>query len=137
MHGRGMGRELSLAAYLQAEAGRRFQRGSADCITFGADWLQLRLGFDPMAAWRGYATDTEATELMAGWGGIVRVVGRGMRQAGLPLTRDPQPGDVGVIAIGNVAVGAIRTTRGWVTRLDDGLASLPPNRVRVLAAWSV
>lgn len=129
--------EDRLSRYLQAEAGRPFQRGRADCITFGADWLQLRLGFDPMAAWRGYATDAEATELMAGWGGIVRVVGRGMRQAGLPRTRDPQPGDVGVIAIDGIGIGAIKTPRGWVTRLDDGLASLPAARVRVLAAWSV
>lgn len=128
---------MTLADYLRAEAGRRFERGVADCITFGADWVRLRLGFDAMAAWRGYRSDAEANELMAGWGGIVRVVGRGMRQAGVPLTRDPQPGDVGMIGVAGLALGAIKTERGWVTRLDDGLASLPPERVRVLAAWKV
>lgn len=129
--------EVDLTAYLRAEAARPFQRGSADCITFGADWLKSRLGFDPMADWRGYRTDAEANERMAGWGGLIRVVGRGMRRAGIPLTGDPQPGDVGMIAVAGLALGAIKTGRGWVTRLDDGLASLPPERVRVLAAWKV
>lgn len=126
-----------LARYLRGEAGRRFALGEADCATFIAGWVQARCGVDPMAHCRGYRGEAEAGVLLTGWGGLVRAVGRGLRQTGIPMTRNPQPGDVAVVAVGNIAACAIRTRRGWALRLDDGLALLPPERVRVIAAWRV
>ena len=99
--------------------------------------MRLRRGVDPIAYCRGYRGKAEAEALLAGWGGLPRVMGRAARRAGLPLTRNPQAGDVAALVLGGLIVGGIRTERGWVVRLDDGLASLPPARVRVLAAWSV
>lgn len=130
---------LPLADYLRAEAGRRFELGTADCVTLAADWLRLRRGIDPLADCRGYAGDANACLVdKGGRGGLLRAAGRALRQAGLPMTRNPQPGDVAVVKLGdNLATCAIRSARGWVLRLDDGLASVPPERVRVLAAWSV
>ena len=128
-----------LAGYLRAEAGRRFALGDADCVTFAADYVLARRGLDPIADCRGYAGDANAClREHGGRGGLLRAAGRALRRLGLPMTREPQPGDVAVVALdGNLAICAIRTARGWVMRLDDGLASVPAERVRLLAAWRV
>ena len=127
---------MEIAAHLAAEAGRPFELGTADCVTLAADWVRARTGVDPIAHCRGYRAG-EADGLLAGWGGLLRLAGRALRSAGLALTRTPQPGDVAVVELGGFAICAIRTRRGWAMRLDDGLATLPPARVRVLAAWTV
>lgn len=127
----------SLARYLRDAAARRFALGSADCVTLVADWIVACRGVDPMAHCRGYRGEGEASALLWRWGGLVRAVGEGLRHNGFRLTRDPQPGDVAVIAFGRVTVCAIRTPRGWAMRLDDGLARIPADRVRVVAAWRV
>lgn len=127
---------MEITAYLRAEAARPFALGTADCVTLAADWIRARTGTDPIADCRCYAGDANAC--LAERGGLLRAAGRALRHAGLPMTRNPQPGDVAIVKLGsNLAVCAIRSERGWVLRLDDGLASLPPERVRVLAAWSV
>ena len=98
--------------------------------------MRLRRGLDPIADCRGYAGDANAC--LRERGGLLRAAGRALRRAGLRLTRDPQPGDVAVVKLGsNLATCAIRTERGYVLRLDDGMASVPPDRVRLLAAWRV
>jgi len=127
-----------LTAYLRAAAGRRFELGTADCVTLAADWLRLRRGIDPIADCRGYADANACLREHGGRGGLLRAAGRALRRAGLRMTRDPQPGDVAVVKLGsNLATCAIRTERGYVLRLDDGLASVPPERLRLLAAWRV
>lgn len=128
---------MEIAEYLRGEAARAWRLGEADCLTLVADWVLQRTGTDPIAHCRGYRGKAEADALLAGWGGLPRIMGRAARRAGLPLTRTPLPGDIAAVALGAVALGAIRTSRGWVMRLDDGLASVPPERVRVLAAWSL
>lgn len=125
-----------MASYLRAEAARGFEIGRADCVTLAANWVRLRRGIDPIADCRGYAGDANAC--LVERGGLLRAAGRAMRRAGLRMTRSPQPGDVAVLKLGsNLATCAIRTERGWVLRLDDGMALVPAERVRLLAAWSV
>ena len=130
---------MLLPEYLKNEAGRGFELGAADCVTLAADWVRLRRGVDPIADCRGYAGDANACLIdKGGRGGLIRAAGQALRCLGLPMTRDPQPGDVAVVKLGaNLAICAIRTPRGWVMRLDDGLASVPAERVRLLAAWRV
>lgn len=120
-----------LAAYLRTEAARPFALGSADCATLAADWVQLRHGADPLTDFRGsYADGFD-------WSRLTRVAGRTLRRMGLRLTRDPGPGDVGVIALGEAAAVAIRTGRGWVVRDNSGLLGVQAEDVRVIAAWRV
>lgn len=132
---------MMLAAYLRQQAALPHILGSGDCCTYAADWITLCRGVDPIASCRGrYACAATAEALLAGIGGkggLLRAAGRVLRAAGLSMTRDPQPGDVGVVVVGNLATCAIRSPRGWALRMNDGLASLPAGRLRVLAAWSV
>lgn len=126
----------ALAAFLQDEARRPYRLGEADCLTMVAGWIALVRGIDPAAFCRGY-DEAEAARLVAIWGPLPRAMGRVLRAAGLRLTREPVPGDVAAIALDGLAHCAIRTPRGWVTKLETGLASFPDNRVRVVAAWRV
>lgn len=127
----------SLAVYLRTEAGRPYVFGVSDCVMLVAGWIERRRGVDPAAFCRGYDVE-QAEAWLRELGPFPRAMGRVLRRAGLLLTTDPAPGDVAVIAFNNVAHAAIRTERGWVTRLEPGgISSLPPNRVRVVAAWRV
>lgn len=127
---------MTLAEYLRQEAARPYRLGEADCLTLVAGWIALARGVDPAAFCRGY-DEAEAARLVALWGPLPRAMGRVLRAAGLRLTRDPVPGDVAAIGLDGLAHCAIRTRRGWLTKLEDGLASLPDARVRVVAAWRV
>lgn len=133
-----MSRSRALADYLRRQAALPFVIGQSDCCLFIADWIIEQHGIDPMAYCRGGYTDERgAQELLAGYGGLPRAVGRALRRSGVPLTGDPQPGDVAVVRIADAAACAIRTDRRWALRLDESMALLPLDRVRVIAAWSV
>jgi hypothetical protein len=128
----------ALADYLRLEAARPFARGTADCVALVADWVALRRGSDPIAPWRGYATDAEADALLDRYGGLVRIAIVATKQAGLVETMTPRPGDVALIATDTVTRAiAIRTTKGWIVRLREGLSLYPPEQVRLLRAWRV
>jgi hypothetical protein len=127
-----------LATYLQdaARAGP-YRIGQADCLMLVADWVSIKRGVDPAAFCRGY-DEPAAAALVSCWGPLPRAMGRVLRCAGVAMTAHPKPGDIAAIALDGLAHCAIRTTRGWVTRLQPGgLTSLPDSRVRVVAAWSV
>lgn len=126
----------SLAAFLWAEAAKPYKIGESDCLMLVCGWIALNRGVDPGAFCRGY-DEAKAAELISQWGPLPRAMGRVLRRAGFSLTQDPQPGDIAAIALDGLAHSAIRTSRGWVTRLETGLALLPLDRVRVVAAWRV
>jgi hypothetical protein len=129
-----------LADYLRREAGRPFAWGDADCVTLVANWVRERRGIDPLAPWRGgYSSDDEAEEHIRQYGGgLMRSVSMALRQAGLMPTDQPQPSDVAMIALDNTQRAcAIRTPKGWIVRLRDGLSLFPPAQIRLLRAWRV
>jgi hypothetical protein len=100
---------ISLGEYLRDKA-RPFSWGKDDCCTFGCDWVNLRVGKDPMASWRGtYTTRREVQERIQREGGIFLVVERAMALCGLP--RAPEP--VMAIAVDRKAFAA-RTMTGII-----------------------
>ena len=127
----------ALPNYLRAEAARPFSWGSADCAGFIAGWVGLRRGIDPRPYYPEYDGEAAARALTGSPGGIARLATQAMRRAGIPITRDPQPGDVGVVRVGERVACAIRTGRGWVMRGEKGLALLPDDSLRVIAGWRV
>lgn len=132
--------QTSLADYLRAEAGRRFALGRADCLTLAADWIRLRRAVDPLGRFRGrYRDMTEACALVMAMGGLAAAVATALSEAGLRPTYVPRPGDVAVVQLGaeRAEVCAICTERGWMVRVNERLARLPPEHARPVAAWRV
>lgn len=130
--------DMELVAYLRSEARRPFALGRADCVTLIADWVALRRGVDPMADYRGgYADPPGAEAHLRASGGLLRIVGRNLRRAGLRMTRTPADGDVAIIVAARVVSGAIRRGETWVSRTHAGLAMYRADYARVVASWAV
>ena len=56
---------------------------------------------------------------------------------GIPYTDEPHRGDVAVIDLGEVEVGALCTGEGFAVRLERGTVEINRRFVRVIAAWKV
>lgn len=131
--------EAELAAYLDAAARTPFAWGGHDCATFPAGWVQLRLGVDPLGAWRGaYDNAVSVAALEAEAGGLLAMWVAAAELAGAPRTSAPRAGDVGLVEIptltGPLQLGAIRVTRAWAMLAEAGLIVQP---ARCLAAWRI
>ncbi len=92
-----------------------------------------------MANWRGaYDSEEAALDLVRGAGGLEKLFDCGMAAVGI-LRRggDLQPGDVGVIRIGEHEAGGIFTGKRWAFVADRGIgfASIDPSYI--VAVWGV
>jgi len=94
---------------------------------------------DPMAHWRGaYGTEEGALALIRDAGGLTELFRCGMASAGITERRgDLQPGDIGVLVVGEHEAGAIFTGRRWAMVAQRGLAVASVENEAVSAAWSV
>ncbi|MGE0213371.1 MAG: hypothetical protein AB7S41_16900 [Parvibaculaceae bacterium] len=127
-----------LTAYLREEARFGHAWGTHDCALFIADWVRAETGSDPGAGVRGaYASEEEADRYLSGYGGLGMAVARGMRQAGLRMTKTVAPGDVALILAGDEVCCAIRTATRFATRLRTSLCLLPLEGVRLITGWKV
>lgn len=116
-----------LSAFLREAAGRKVKYGEWDCGLWLADWYVLATGKpDPARDYRGIGYESTAYA----W--------RVIRSLGLPRTKEPQPGDIGLVSIqrGHL-VGAIFSGRSWWMLGDNGLVALLPTKLRFIAAWRV
>lgn len=127
-----------LRSYLATCACETFRWGERDCALFVADWVRLVTGRDPASHLRGRYRDAGGALALAGTGGLVGIVARCARDAGLQRVKDAAPGAIGVVRdpAGTVYC-AIRSATGWVARTDAGLIVADPRAVRVIAAWEV
>lgn len=128
-----------LHAYLSVAARRAFDWGICDCMTLIADWVAQVRGVDPMAELRRcYDSPASCHRLTRYFDDPVGVVEAQL--GGLSRTDAPAPGDVAVIEAPGVTrdpVGAIWTGKSWACRAPEGLTTIRPAFVRILAAWSV
>jgi hypothetical protein len=125
---------MHLGDYLTLAGKRRHQIGIWDCCIFPSDWAVLNGWPDPMASWRGtYASENAADAR----GGMEEAFAAGMEQAGLSLTVEPMPGDIGLIDLIGTKAGAIWTGRRWafVAQRGLGVASIEPQFI--IASWSI
>jgi hypothetical protein len=120
-----------LSGYLQGAAARRFELGTFDCCLFLADWIALKRGTDPAAAWRGrYRQIADVPAMLP----LIKRLARG---AGLQPTLQPAPGDVALVSIaGGPVTGAIVTARGFVVLAAGGGLSCA-RRARLVRAWTI
>lgn len=124
---------MDLHRFLQAEAAIAYP---GPCCRMADRWFALRKGFSALARYgRDYQSEEEAAAWLAEPGGVLRGVLRVMDAAGVPRTRTPAPGDVGLVKLGPAAAMAIFDGRLWHTRDENGIASLPADHA--LFAWSL
>lgn len=127
-----------LQDFVQAERGRAFRWGSADCCLLAADAVQALTGRDPAAPWRGsYTDEAGARALLEEHGGL-----RGLISTALgPATNLPAMagrGDVGAALLpgmGGEEIACVVTAQGLLVRPERGLALVPRSLLR--AAWIV
>lgn len=130
--------EADLATFLDRAAGWRVEYGVRDCMLWTADWIMACGGPDSAAPWRGaYSSEIGAAKIIARAGGVVELMRGGM--VGIWPEVQPEtagPGAIGIIERmtrhGPALVGAIRTTNGWAT-LDEGGIAISP--AICVAAW--
>lgn len=135
-------REGRLAVYLAEAARRQFDPARWTCLLgFVSNWVDQEVpGADIAAPWRGrYKTAIGMQRIIRREGGVVAIMSSGCARAGLLVTSDPQPGDIGVVmsitALGVEDVGAIRTARGWACLAAGGGVTVGQNGMR--GAWSL
>ena len=115
-----------LSAYLTRATTLPWVWGRSDCTIWVADWCLLRFGFDPAAGFRGRYDDRAGAERLIA-AGLARTIAPCMTP--LRETREPHPGDVGIIEIGGRQVAAIRTGPRWAFRTLRGLGEAPASPV--------
>ncbi|MHC2020381.1 DUF6950 family protein [Methylobacterium sp. CM6247] len=126
---------MTLAEHLRTGALEPFAWGVADCCLFPSDWILAQTGIDAAAPLRGrYRTPLGAARHIKRRGGFVRMVSDLMAAAGFLETDNPQPGDVGVIHLGDGLAFAIRTRVGWASKSLSGLGCGP---FRHVVAWTI
>ena len=108
--------------------------GVSDCLLSVGDYLAAAGHLDVASLFRG-TYDDEAGAMRhvddhGGHAGLIDLVG-------LPLTGKPDRGDVAVIDLGEVEVGALCTGEGFAVRLERGTVEINRRFVRVVAAWKV
>lgn len=125
-----------LGAFLERMAAQGFADGRHDCVLTVADWVSVCTGHDPAAPFRGrYRTALGRERLLRRLGGMEVVMRDGAGRAGLSVTDDPRPGDVGLILHRGQFLAAICIGSTWAVQSSAGLTALTPDRV--LTAWSV
>lgn len=119
----------------QAEA-RDWRDGDWDCLMAPCHWAWTLTGEDPASPWRGrYGSPAEAEAILAGGGGMVRLVDLTLRARGWSRTAEPPPGAFGVISLPGFRTrfGAVRYGRRWALPARSGMIV---TEARMRAAWT-
>lgn len=109
---------------------------AAPCVRTADEWVRLCSGRSTIEAGK-VCLDTD--EDAAGYlerTSLPRMIHHCMRSAGFPMTRDPQVGDVAAIVVIGKIVCAVRGSRMWLYRGDDGFGSAALD-ARCLGAWRI
>lgn len=111
------------------------------CCRMVDKWIREVTGFSALSFFgRDFESDEDVERWLAEPGGIAVAVNRVMRKCGFPKTKEPIPGDVGLVVHGAITDVvplrmAICTKRGWISRSEGGL-SLTPLR-NAWKAWRI
>ncbi len=126
-----------LKAFLATYADKPFAWGVDDCCLFLADWFEANHGFDPAASLRQTYRDERSCHRLLFWsGGMVRLVSMLGSGVGIDRIRADQvrDGDIALIKVRHLKVGAIRVGRYWAVRNERiGFIS----KAKVIRAWRI
>ncbi len=126
---------MTVDEFVAAEAARPFEWGVSDCASTCDRWVAHATGVSPLDVY-GRRHDSEAeAEAWLAEANLAVLMNRAMRAAGFKKTRDPQPGDVGLIVVAGKLCAAIFTGRLWFSHDAAGVVGAPPGTV--WKAWGV
>jgi hypothetical protein len=128
----------SLFQFLDQSARRRFEWGVCDCVLEVADWLDRSLGLSIADEYRGTYSDEAGARAILGPGGIEGAMSAKLAEIGLAETREPQFGDVAVVAApgqGKPLAAILMPSGRWRMKTERGIAL--SRGVTVMKAWSV
>ena len=107
------------------------------CLVLISRWVRRQTGEDHLPDGVLGMTQEEAEAAMSKWGGLPLQVGRVCRQKGFPLVRDPVPGDIGVVKVGQTLSCGVRTASGWLAWVDHHPTWVASSCVRCVASWRI
>jgi hypothetical protein len=116
---------MTLDQFIASEMGKPFVWGETDCASRVNRWITSQTGKSPRDA-------VDYASVRAGLN-TIRAMRRGM--TGFEPTRQPIPGDVGIVAMGRLICAAIYTGPHWVAWSETGM--MIHRSPRVLMAWKV
>ena len=117
--------------------------GEMDCITCPCDWIMRVRGVDPAADVRGTYDSRGSCHRQTGFfADPIGVVDRYFSACGLHQVATAAPGDVGLIQlrdeVGRVSpCGALWLGAAWGCKGTDGVTTVRPDQVPVMAIWEV
>ena len=123
----------SLDDYLARMASVPFTWGAVDCAKFIAGWM-VEAGKPDFSEQFGAYDEARGAEMIDNFGGVLGVAKHGLQS--LPVTIEPQRGDVGVVTVFGIpeAFMAICTGKRWALKAGSGILT---TRATCLKAWSV
>jgi hypothetical protein len=126
-----------LKAFLRRLAREPFSYGELDCASVLGRWWEINHGVNPGAHLLGTYHDADAcADVLMQHRGLLRLVFNICRSIGAQRTSDPQPGDFGVVRMGHLHFGAIRTPSGrWAIKCSDGLRVT--QNCKPIMMWSI
>ena len=97
------------------------------CCRMVDKWITEATGQSALGRFgRDFENEGDVQEWLAEPGGLAVAVNRVMRTCGFAKTKEPLPGDVGlVIKEGKTLCMAILTNNGWLVRDDRGFSVVP------------
>jgi hypothetical protein len=126
----------ALAGFLREAVSRHFMLGEWDCGLFCADWVRVRRGVDPAAAWRGrYHSALGLARLLNRRGGIVAHFDACLINA--TRTTDPQRGDIAIVETPQGLTGGIVVNSSAVALVGDAIIIRNRSIAPLVAAWSI
>ncbi len=126
-----MAARMTVGEYIRSTWGAAWEWGVVDCTMWPADWCLLSWGCDPAEAFRGAYSDAAGARKIIGDGMLVPTIDSVIEH----LRREvPREGDVGVIHIAGLQVGAIRISDKWAFRKPSGVGIV---RADAVAVWGV
>jgi hypothetical protein len=129
-------RDERLRSFLATVRDTPFIWGESDCCSFALQWIERETGRTIEAP--SYRTEDEAHRLIVDAGGLAPLLRPIAQRGGLAECSNPEPGDVGVIKLGNREFAAIFVHGGIaVVRTIDAWRFLPTRAKDILAVWSM
>ncbi|MBP2531874.1 hypothetical protein J3A73_004353 [Rhizobium sp. PvP099] len=101
-----------------------------------ANWWRFKHGVDPVPNLRGsYSTEDECRAVVEREGGMLAAITACAARVNAIECGDPQPGDIGVIAVHGLEFGAIMGPSGrWMVKSRHGIAGY---RCQHIKAWRI